>query len=334
MQYRALKTRMVRGVRNKYMDGVLGIHHMTAISGPAQENLDFYAGILGLRLVKLTVNFDDPSAYHLYYGDGAGNPGTILTFFPYPNGHQGRSGSGQASVTRLSVPSGSLGYWLDRLTQFEIDFDHPQTKNGRESFSFRAPDGLEIELVVNPNYDIRAYWDQSPVPKNVAISGMDSIQIIERTLEPTKEILEDILGFQLVGQHEDIYRFEVNGGGCGKTIEVVIDPTGPSGKQGPGGVHHIAFRTEDENSQQDRRIQVLERGLRVSAVMDRDYFKSIYFREPGGVLFEIATDPPGFTVDETPETIGTSLRLPKQYEPMRTQIEHALPPLIMPSHRK
>ena len=313
------------------MGGILGIHHMTAISGPAQENLDFYSGILGLRLVKLTVNFDDPSAYHLYYGDGAGNPGTILTFFPYPAGHQGHSGTGQASLTRLSIPVGSIEFWKNRLAQFEIESENPSINHGRKSMAFQAPDGLELELIENENYSLLSKWDKSSVRQDHAISGMDSIRIIERTLGPTRAVLEEILGFTLVCQEQNSYRFEVGNGGCGKTIEVLVDPTGPSGRQGPGGIHHIAFRTEDVNSQQDQRLDLVKRGLHVSAVMDREYFKSIYFREPGGVLFEIATDPPGFAVDEAPDMIGTSLRLPKQYEPMRSQIKLSLPPLRLPN---
>jgi len=312
------------------MGGILGIHHMTAISGPAQENLDFYSGVLGLRLVKLTVNFDDPSAYHLYYGDGAGTPGTILTFFPYPDGYPGRPGRGQATVTSLSVPVTSLNYWADRFKQRDVDFDRPATRNGVPTLPFRAPDGLLLELVGSADHVPGEPWSGSPVRSEHAIGKMRSVTLSERDLEPTERVLVEQLGFRKTGERENRHRFEVGEGGSGRTIDIVIDTDGPNGRGGRGSVHHIAFRIADEQEQSQLRERLVDSGFHVSAVMDRDYFRSIYFREPGGVLFEVATDPPGFTVDEPLSALGTSLRLPKQYEEIRGQIQRALPPLKMP----
>lgn len=303
---------------------------MTAISGPAQENLDFYAGILGLRLVKLTVNFDDPGAYHIYYGDGSGSPGTILTFFPYPDGHPGRSGAGQATVTRLAIPFGSTQYWVDRFRRYEIDFDRPYADQGKDFIGFRAPDGLQFDLVATREFKSMVPWSRSPVPEDKAIGGMESIVLTQRRLGPTKEVLEKTLGFKQVSENGHVFRFEIDEGGPGKALEVLIDPEAPDGRQGHGSVHHIAFRVQDDGAQKEHRLELVKNGLHVSAVMNRDYFKSIYFREPGGILFEIATDPPGFTLDEDLVRLGSSLKLPSQFEPFRGQIEKALPPLELP----
>lgn len=313
------------------MGDILGIHHVTAICGPAQENLDFYVGVLGLRLVKLTVNFDDPSAYHLYYGDAVGSPGTILTFFPYPEGHPGRPGAGQASTVHLSVPYGSVPFWIDRFTAHEIDFDRPQTIDGAERLRFRAPDGLQLELVARRCHAAAVYWEGSPVPKQNAIGRIECVTLVERKLGSTKSLLEDQLGYRPVGQTNGKQAFHLGDGGPESVLYVKEDPTGPSGRQGRGGIHHIAFRIANGEAQVDSRLELVKAGLNVSAVMDRKYFRSIYFREPGGVLFEIATDPPGFTVDEAPDSLGHSLKLPPQYELFRGRIERTLPSLRLPT---
>lgn len=312
------------------MVDILGIHHMTALSGPAQENLDFYTEVLGLRLVKLTVNFDDPGTYHLYYGDAQGHAGTILTFFPYPNGYPGRPGAGQATVTSLSVPAGSLSFWVDRFRANEVDFDRPLNRGGMQALSFRAPDGLLLELAASADHVPGELWGESPVPKEYRIGGIRSVTLVERELAPTERVLTEILGFRRTSEVNGRHRFEVAGGGCGKSIDLLVDSAGPSGRQGHGSVHHIAFRTPTYESQLDARAKLLDLGFHVSPVMDRDYFKSIYFREPGGVLFEIATDPPGFLLDESYETLGSGLRLPKRHAMNRGQIERVLPPLKLP----
>lgn len=307
------------------MCNVLGIHHMSAISGPAQENLDFYVGVLGLRLVKLTVNFDDPTAYHLYYGDGVGTPGTLLTFFPYPGGHPGRPGAGQTTVIHLSIPHGSMQFWTQRFQGFDVDYDRPQSREGVDSMRFRAPDGLQLELVATRAYQAPIRWTGSPVASERAIGGIQAVTLVERELGPTQLILEKIFGFRLAGEKGGRYRFELEDGGVGKSLYVVIDRDGLAGRQGHGGVHHVAFRVPSEEVQMDLRLQVIRAGLSVSAVLDREYFRSIYFREPGGVLFEIATDEPGFLVDENADELGSRLQLPRQFESFRVQIERSLP---------
>jgi len=312
------------------MADILGIHHMSALSGPAQENLDFYSGVLGLRLVKLTVNFDDPGAYHLYYGDGAGTPGSLLTFFPYPDGYPGRPGAGQLTVTSLSVPAGSLGYWSERFRRFEVDFDRPVNRYGVQALSFRAPDGLLLELASSQDHVAGTSWTSSPIPEDFQIGLMRSVTLVQRELGPTERVLTSLLGFRKTAEFRNRHRFEVAEGGPSRTLDVVIDATGPSGRQGHGSVHHIAFRVADDEAQKAVREEVLALGFHVSPVMDRDYFRSVYFREPGGVLFEVATDPPGFTVDEPIDRLGSGLRLPKQYQLRRAQIERILPPLRLP----
>jgi glyoxalase family protein len=309
------------------MAEVLGIHHMSAISGPSQENLDFFAGVLGFRLVKRTVNFDDPSAYHLYYGDGIGSPGTLVTFFPYPEGQPGRPGAGQATVTQLSIPPNATGFWVERFRRFDVDFDRPYSRDNRETTRFRGPDGLLLELVASPEHRTTTQWPGAPNAPEEAIGGILAFTLVERNLEPTQKVLEQVLGFQLKSEKHGRFRFGVCEGGLGKGVEVIVDPDGMPSRQGHGSVHHIAFRVASSGEQEEIRVKAVEHGLRVSDVKDRDYFKSIYFREPGGVLFEVATDGPGFTVDEPFESLGAKLRLPKQFEGARSRIERSLPPL-------
>ncbi len=312
------------------MANILGIHHVSAICGPPQENVDFYTGVLGLRLVKLTVNYDDPSAYHFYYRDYLGTPGTLLTFFPYPEGHPGRPGSGQATLISLGVPSDAIAYWADRFKRRDVDFDRPVSRDGLESIRFRAPDGLQLELVTSTRSAAPAPLLEGPIPWAKAIVGMESITLTEREPGPTRAILENILGFKLISESENRLDFAVEGGGSGKTLSLSIDPDGPVGRQGRGAVHHIALRATDEAGQIEDRIQVVNQGLHASTILDRSYFRSVYFREPGGVLLELATDTPGFTVDEPVERLGMSLMLPERLEEYRVQIQRALEPLRLP----
>jgi len=307
------------------MNRILGLHHMTAICGDAQENVDFYCGTLGLRLVKLTVNFDDPTAYHIYYGDGAGTPGTILTFFPYPTAQTGRQGAGQAVVTSLSIPRGSKPYWKERLGDLAVD---SETGDGLD---FSDPDGLLLRLVPDVNYQLVAPWSQSPVPVEHQIGGMHSVTLRESSVEQTAALLMRVLGFE---HDPDIevpeYVFFTGDRGMAKRVDVsTMGYT--NARSGKGTVHHIAFRTPDDETQAELRKELIEVGASVSEVRDRDYFRSIYFREPGGVLFEIATDAPGFAVDESPDALGTSLKLPQMHEARRASIEAALPKLRLPS---
>lgn len=315
------------------MAEILGIHHMSALSGPAQETVDFYHQVLGMRLVKLTVNFDDPGAYHLYYGDGAGTPGSLLTFFPYPGGYPGRPGAGQATVTTLSVPPGSVAYWVDRFKRHDVDFDRPSNRQGLQFVTFRAPDGLLLELAAGADHLAPQPWSDSPVPEAYRPGLIRSVTLVEREIGPTEDVLIHLLGFRKTGEFGNRHRYEVAGGGVGNTIDLVEDPEGPSGRGGHGSVHHIAFRTANDETQEVARQEIVARGLPVTQVRDRDYFRSIYFREPGGVLFEIATDGPGFAVDEAPDALGTSLKLPVAHEVLRQRIERMLPTLKLPTNR-
>jgi glyoxalase family protein len=292
---------------------------MTAICGPAQENVDFYAGVLGLRLIKLTVNFDDPTAYHLYYGDSEGTPGSILTFFPYPAGYPGRPGTGQTTVTALAVGSNSLRFWYERLKSQSVDVESPRGK----TMDFHAPDGLKLRLVGNGS--VGKTWVSQGIPEEHRIGPMRSVTIEEEAIEGTRKTLVEILG--MVEVEPNSFVFEPTG----EKIDVVAKPEGPKGRSGHGSVHHVAFRTPDEETQISLREELIQKGYHVSPVMDRTYFKSIYFREPGGVLFEIATDGPGFTADEPLAQLGRTLKLPPQFELYRTKIERSLPKLNLPS---
>jgi glyoxalase family protein len=306
-----------------------GIHHVTAISGEPQRNVDFYAGILGLRLVKKTVNFDDPETYHLYYGDGAGSPGTIMTFFPWAHAPGGRIGAGQLVVTSSSIPSTSLGYWTERLVENGVRFEKPRDRFGETVLTFEDPDRLRIELVAAE--DGRAGWEGSPVPAEHTVRGFHHVALAVETTESTVRLMTDHLGFRQVDEAEGRIRLSAGEGGPGNTVDVVNAAGFPRGSMGVGTVHHVAFRVPDEETQLALREEVAALGYNVTPVLDRNYFRSIYFREPGGVLFEIATDPPGFAVDEPEEELGTHLKLPPWLETRRDRLEEVLPPLRVPA---
>jgi glyoxalase family protein len=306
---------------------ILGIHHVTAIAGDPQKNLDFYGGVLGLRLVKLTVNFDDPGTYHLYYGDGAGHPGTILTFFPWPDAPKGRRGTGQVTETAFAIPENAVGYWTARLAERGIRFDGPTERFGEQVISVSDPDGLAIELIATKVVRDDRAWQAGPVPLEFAIRGFHSATLRESDRAATARLLTDTMGFHLVGQEGNRYRYAVDSGEAANLVDVLHAPEERFGRVLVGSVHHIAWRTPDDAQQQDwlRELSRLEYG--VSPVMDRKYFHSIYYREPGNILFEIATDPPGFAVDEAPEKLGTHLVLPPWLEADRPRIETVLPRL-------
>ncbi len=299
---------------------------MTALCGDAQENIDFYAGVLGLRLIKVTVNFDDPSAYHLYYGDGAGTPGTVLTFFPYPQSPEGRPGVGQITVTSLSVRPESFAYWSNRLADYGSG-----NSSEEDIIDFSAPDGLMLKLVADEDYTEPVLWEGSAVPHEHAIAGMYSVTLDVADIRNTDALLVQAMGYQRVAQVEDTQLYRLPGPGLGKIIELRARPGAAAGRGGHGSVHHIAFRVADDAQQLDAREELITAGAQVSDVRDRDYFHSIYFREPGGVLFEIATDTPGFATDETLALLGTSLRLPVMHQPNRAAIEAALPKIKLPA---
>lgn len=308
---------------------ILGIHHMTAITNDAQTNVDFYTGVLGLRLTKLTVNFDDPSAYHLYYGDGLATPGSGLTFFPY-NGRQGKLGAGQVTATGLAIPADAMGWWIDRFATEAVDFDNPFTRGDEEVLPFRAHDGLPLELVASPAYTPGVLIEGSPVPHEKSISRMHSVTITENYSEATLKLLTETLGFEPVKDEGSRIRLQGANKGPGAYLDLIADPTVQHGHGGFGTVHHIAWGTENEDTQVAWHKEIQDKGYHISPIMNRDYFKSIYFREPGGVLFEIATMGPGMTLDEEPAALGTSLRLPQMYESIRSRIEASLPKLRLP----
>jgi glyoxalase family protein len=305
---------------------IAGIHHVTAMAGDPQANVDFYTGVLGLRLVKKTVNFDDPGTYHLYYGDEVGHPGTILTFFPWPLARRGVQGAGQATVTSFSVPEGALGYWTDRLSRLGVTFDGTRRRFEEEVLTLLDPDGLRLELVARSG-DPRSGWAGGPVPEEHAVRGFDGVTLTEWNLGGTESVLAGTLGFRRVGEVGERVRFEAGSGGGGTRVDVLASPAAARGHVSAGTVHHVAFRAADEADQLAWRETVAGSGLYVTPVLDREYFHSIYFREPGGVLFEIATDPPGFTRDEPVESLGTALKLPPWLEASRARIEAGLPPI-------
>jgi glyoxalase family protein len=307
-----------------------GIHHVTAIAGEPQRNVDFYVGLLGLRMVKKTVNFDDPETYHLYYGDGAGTPGSIMTFFPWPGAPRGRIGAGQLAVMSFSIPATSLGYWTERLVEAGVRFEKPEDRFGETAVRFPDLDGLRLELVAAEKDD-REGWAHGPAPAEQAVRGFHHVTLVVADPSRTGKLMTETLGFRQTGEIEGRARYEAGEGGLGTTVDVA-DGTGfPRGTMGVGTVHHVAFRVPDEETQLKLREEVAALGYNVTAVLDRNYFRSIYFREPGGVLFEIATDPPGFAVDEEPEHLGEILKLLPWLEPQRDRLEEALPPLRVPA---
>jgi catechol 2,3-dioxygenase-like lactoylglutathione lyase family enzyme len=299
------------------MKELQGIHHVTAICSNAQTNIDFYAGTLGLRLVKLTVNFDDPTAYHLYYGDSKGTPGTVVTFFPYA-GHLGRAGDGSFTKISLAAPAGSLEFWRDRVGAGEIE---------EGKVMFKDPDGIELEIVAADGPAGAAPHTTSEVSLEHAIRGVDRVRLSSKRTD-TMIFLSNYLEFKEAGAHEDGETLGVAECGSGALIDVTTSKEKATG--GPGTIHHVAWRIEDDDNQLAWQEYLGKRGVGVSPVRDRDYFHSIYFREPGGALFEIATDGPGFDVDEPMETMGTKLMLPAQHEHLREKLLEVLPKIVLP----
>lgn len=347
--------------------GVLGIHHITAITKNAQRNIDFYSGFLGLRPVKITVNFDDPTSYHLYYGDYLGHPGTLLTFFVWPDIQKGNNGTGQVTTVAFLIPPNAIEYWTDRLRRNDISFVGPSTRfDGTEQFiAFSDPDGMMLELIAPStsssffssyarSKDIQHYnddnnnaisainydnvWKEGPINSDYAIRGFHSAAIREEGYEHTVTLLTDNMKFGLVAKDEREGRFRFRAienrklgavpEAIGSVVDIVCQPDIGRGVVGIGSVHHIAWRASDDSHQLDLRKRIIRQAhLNPTPVINRKYFHSVYFREPGGVLFEIATDPPGMTVDEKPEELGTKLTLPEWYEPIRSKLEHILPPV-------
>ena len=316
---------------------IAGIHHITAIAGNAQRNYDFYTKVLGLRMVKRTVNFDDPGTYHFYYGNENGAPGTILTFFPWEGIVAGRSGTGMATEIGYSVPAGSLEFWAGRFKKNGVAMQPQVQRFGETILPFQDPDGLNLDLVVPQQPDNREAWTTPEVKAGAATKGFHSVTLTLRSIGPTATILTDVFGYVLKGQEGNRYRFVTAdaasapagspGSPAASIVDLVETPQGVRGLNGGGTNHHVAFRVPNEDVQMEFREKILSRGLHITPKINRDYFYSLYFREPGGVLFELATDNPGFAVDEPLNELGTHLKLPAQYEPSRETIENTLPRL-------
>ncbi len=309
---------------------VLGIHHITAMAGDAQANVDFYTRVLGLRLVKRTINFDDPATYHLYFGDRVGAPGTLLTFFPWGAGSfRGRIGTGQVAVTSFSIPIASIDYWKDRLARLDIAAAGPATRFDGAVLSLRDRDGIQLELVAGAG-DARPGWSNGEIPAEHAIRGFHHASLSLSGYERSAGLLTGTLGFRAAGEEGNRFRFVTGDGTPGTIIDLVCEPGRMRGNMGAGVVHHIAFRAADDEAQRELRQRIVAAGHDATPVLDRNYFHSIYFREPGGVLFEIATDPPGFSIDESVAELGSGLKLPPWLESERGEIEAHLKPLAVP----
>lgn len=301
---------------------ITGIHHITAISGSPQQNIDFYSGILGLRLVKKTINFDSPDVYHFYFGDEKGSPGTVFTTFPFTGARKGVKGAGELTYTAFSIELGSLEFWIDRLKKYEIGISDILTRFGDQLIRFEDHDGMGIELIANER-DTRLGWTYGVIPPSHSIKGFYGATLNLKSKDLTERLLIDHMDYQFLGEENGRFRYGT-AGSPGDIVDIVLNEEGSRGIQSAGTVHHIAFRTADEASQLEIQERLLRNGYHVTEVKDRSYFKSIYFREPGGVLFEIATDGPGFAIDEAESKLGEQIKLPDWAESNRVQIESRL----------
>jgi len=304
-----------------------GIHHITVMASDPQANYDFYSTILGMRFIKKTVNFDAPDVYHLYYADEVGTPGTVLTFFPFPNSRRGKRGTGEINSISFSVHSTSLHYWMNRFAELAIPFDGPKSKFGYEYISLLDPDGMKIEIVADSNVDSIMGWYNGEIPAEHSIRKFFGSTFYLSDSNATEELLSGVMGAELISSEEKIKRYSLGINESLSFIDIIEDAKAPRAVGGAGTVHHIAWRTANDIEQLIWRKKILEHGFYPTEVVDRNYFHSIYFREPGGILFEVATDSPGFMVDESYENLGTELKLPEWHEPKRKLIEQILIPL-------
>jgi len=307
-------------------NNIQGLHHITVLASDPQRNYDFYTKVMGLRFVKKTVNFDAPDVYHFYFGDEVGTPGTILTFFPFPNARTGRRGVGEATTVGFAIPKGSMDFWIERLSRHGIDFGGPDKKFEDDLITFSDPDGMQIELVEG-DVEHLIGWETNDLPRQHAIRKFSGTTVRLKNSEKTEDLIKDILGFTFYGESTHLKRYISGEGDHGAIFDIITDPDGPYALQSAGSVHHIAWRTENIASQREWMRHLRSHGFHTTEVIDRNYFHSIYFREPGGVLFEIATDEPGFMVDEDRESLGQALKLPEQYESRRSEIENRLMPI-------
>lgn len=309
---------------------LLGTHHITAIASNPQQNLDFYTQVLGLRLVKRTVNFDDPSAYHFYFGDRIGTPGTIITFFPWPGARRGTRGSGQVVATSFAIPRNAIDYWRTRLSEHKISYERDSKRFDDELLRFTDPDGLLLELITATQLDEQldpAY--ENPVPGEFAIRGFHAPTLEVREPALTEQLLTQTFGFEFVSAEGNRRRFSLHSNWPSAKLDLVERRDSGFGNIAAGTVHHIAFRAANDDEQLHWREKLVDLGFGVTPLIDRQYFRSIYFREPGGILFEIATDGPGFAIDEDGAHLGENLKLPAQFEAHRAPIERSLPPISL-----
>ncbi len=309
------------------MDAIQGLHHITSMARNPQQNADFYQQVLGQRLVKTTVNFDDPGTYHLYYGDKTGTPGTIMTFFPWPNMVQGTPGAGETGAIAYTIPANALDYWTNRLQQLGYTPKAGGTRFGEPTLLFQDPDNMNLELIASESPGTVLHWEDGPVPADKALRGFHSVTLWLNSVAETAQLLTADLGYTAVGSEGNRHRFKAAGDDTGLYLDLLESPQLAPGRFGAGSVHHIAFRTRDDEEQAGYLKALRAAGEQVTSVKDRQYFHSIYFRSPGGVLFEIATDAPGFAYDEPIELLGQDLKLPPWLEVQREKIEAALPAL-------
>lgn len=306
---------------------VLGIHHITAIAGYAKRNYDFYTRVLGLRFIKKTVNFDDPKTYHFYFGDEVGSPGTILTFFPWEGVARGKQGAGMPTEIAYTVPAGSLEFWKERFEGYYVRITGSGVRFGEQYLTFEDPDGLPISLIMPQTPDTRKPWATDEVGADVALRGFHSITLTLNKVKETAEILTDIFDYEFVGQEGNRFRYRTKNVDSANVVDLIEEPAAIRSGNGAGIIHHVAFRVKNESILMEFRERVLAKGLNITPKKDRNYFLSLYFREPGGVLFELATDTPGFSIDEEVSDLGKKLMLPSQFESHRKEIEAVLPAL-------
>lgn len=311
------------------MNPIKGLHHVTAVARDPQRNVDFYRNVLGQRLVKRTVNFDSPDTYHFYFADETGSPGSVLTFFAWPNIRRGVPGNGETYAVAYNVPLGALDFWQERLKENDITPNPIESRLGQNVLAFNDPDGMSIELVEVEHLPLIQHWQAGPIPQKYALHGFHSVTLWLDEVEPTSALLTQGMGYQFIGAEENRHRFKSDKSALGHIVDLVHRPGKMQAGFGAGSIHHIAFRVANDEEQLTYQSALSEAGFRVSPVMDRSYFHSIYFREQGSVLFEIATDSPGFLIDEAAESLGEALKLPTWFEPNRSEIETNLQPLSL-----
>jgi len=311
-------------------DSLPGIHHVTAITGDVQKCVDFYVGVLGLRFVKKSINQDVPDTYHIYFGDYLGSPGTAMTFFGWPAWPKRRAGSGQVTTVSFTVPQRSLDFWNNRLSKLGVQASRT-SRFGTDAIVVADPDGIELELIAQSSDQPWVPWPDGPVDEEHAIRGFHSVTLTVAEATATFDLLVKTMGFRTVAHEGHRTRFETGQGGPHAILDVIESPEGPEGEESIGTVHHVAWRAADASHQAEWREVLVKAGRNVTPVIDRYYFKSIYYREPGAVLFEIATDGPGFTVDEAAESLGSSLSLPPWFQVRRDRLDVTLPPIVVPT---